>query len=165
MQTFAETVTPYRGTKAGICIGNHLVLEAAQPAGVIVSQGSADDGAIVPASAGAVAAAIGVVVYNPLQPAPSDDATTNDFSAGDVAEVVSEGTVWVVSETGIAAGAQVYCRHTANGAGKLQLGAVRHDNDGGGATVALLPGCRAITTSTGTNPVKLRLNLPYGAAA
>ena len=163
MQTFAETVTPYRGTKAGLCVGNHMTLEAAQPAGVIVSQGTADDGAVVPASAGAVAAAIGAVVYNPLQPAPSDDATTNDFPANSVGEVVSAGDVWVVCEDAISSGAQVYCRHTANGAGKLQLGAVRSDADT--ANAALLPNCRAISTSTGAGVIKLRLNLPHGAAA
>lgn len=165
MQTFSETVTPYRGTKAGICVGNHYVLEAAQPAGVLVSQGTSVDGAVVPASANAVAAAIGAVVYNPLQPAPSDISTTNDFPANTVAEVVSEGAVWVVCEDSILAGAQVFCRHTANGAGKLQLGAVRSDNDGGGATVALLPNCRAVSTSTGAGLIKLRINLPHGAAA
>jgi hypothetical protein len=163
MQTFAETVTPYRGTKAGLCTSLQLTLEAAQPAGVIVSQGSADDGAVVPASAGAVAAATGVVAYNPLQPAPSDDATTNDFPANSVAEVVRDGAIWVVCEDSIAAGAQVYCRHTANGAGKLQLGAVRSDEDT--AHAALLPNCRAITTSTGAGVIKLRVNLPHGAAA
>jgi len=166
MQTFAETVTPYRGEKAGECKGSsHYQFTAALPAGVVVCQGVADDAAVVPSSAALVAGAIGVTAYNPLQPAPADVATTNDFPALSVGEVVYEGTIWVICEDAIAAGARVYCRHTANGTGKLQLGAVRSDNDGGGATVAYLPSCRAVSTSTGAGVVKLRVNLPASESA
>jgi hypothetical protein len=162
MQTFAETVTPRRGTPADIDYDtDSVLLEAATPAGVVVSQGTAVDGAVVPASAAAVIAAIGVVIYNPLQPAPSDVATTNDFPAGTAAFVMTEGDIWMVCEDAINAGAQVYCRWAANGGGKTQLGAVRSDNDGGGATVALLPNCRAKSTSAGAGVVKLRINLPF----
>ncbi len=160
MQTFAETVSPRRGTPASVDYDSATrVLEAAMPAGVIVSQGTADLGAVVPATAAAVVAAIGVVIYNALLPAPSDDATTNDFAANRAAEVMNEGQIWAVCEDAIAAGAQVYCRYTANGAGKLQLGAVRSDVDGGNA--ALLPNCRAQSTSTGAGVIKLRVNLPF----
>jgi hypothetical protein len=162
MQTFAETVSPRRGTPASIDIDtDSRVAEASLPAGVFVSQGSAVNAAIVTASAAAVVAALGVVVYNPLQPAPSDSDATNDFKATDSMLVLQEGDIWVICEDAISAGAAVYCRHTANGAGKLQLGAVRSDNDGGGATVAKLPGCRAISTSAGAGVVKVRVNLPF----
>ena len=165
MQTFAETVTPRRGTPASVEYDESShVTEAALPAGVIVCQGTADNAVKVPASAANVAAAKGVVLYNALMPAPSDDATTNDFAAGRAVSVMNEGVIWVICEDAIAAGAAVFCRHTANGAGKLQLGAVRSDNDGGGATVASLPNCRAVTTTTGAGVVKLRVNLPYATA-
>jgi 2-keto-4-pentenoate hydratase len=163
MQTFAATVSPRRGTPASVDYDESShVTEAAMPAGVLVCQGTADNQCKVPASAANVAAARGVVLYNALMPAPGDDATTNDFAAARAVSVMNSGVVWVVCEDAIAAGAAVFCRHTANGGGKLQLGAVRSDADG--ATAASLPNCRAVSTSTGAGVVKLRVNLPYATA-
>jgi 2-keto-4-pentenoate hydratase len=165
MQTFAETVTPRRGTPASVDYDESShVTEAALPAGVLVCQGTADNAVKVPTSAAEVAACKGVVLYNALMPAPGDDATTNDFAAARAVSVMNSGVIWAVCEDAIAAGAAVFCRHTANGGGKTQLGAVRSDNDGGGATVASLPNCRAVSASTGAGVVKLRVNLPYATA-
>jgi hypothetical protein len=164
MQTFAESVSPRRGTPASIDYDESMhVLEAAVPAGVLVCQGATADNAVkVPSTAALVAAAKGVVIYNALMPAPGDDATTNDFAAARAVSIMLEGVIWVVCEDAIAAGAPVFCRYTANGAGKLQLGAVRSDADGGNA--ASLPNCRAVSTSTGAGVIKLRVNLPYATA-
>jgi len=52
--------------------------------------------------------------------------------------VMRKGRVWVLSETDVTDGAQIYVRHTASG-GNTQLGKVRKDADS--ATAALAPGC------------------------
>lgn len=157
MQTFAEDVTPRRGLKASVMnVGVAYTLDSAAPAGVVVvpaAEGHAD----LPASAADVAKAMGVLAYDLVTEAP--DAST-DFAADNPAEVVDDGIIWMVAETGLAVGDQPYCRY-GTGAGGSQLGAVRADADT--ATAALLPNSRVLAVTTGL--AKVRVNLPHGAAA
>ncbi|MFA4972202.1 MAG: hypothetical protein WC683_06285 [bacterium] len=157
MQTFSEGMTPRRGTKASICVGFNHTLDDAAPAGVVVTQAAANH-VKLPTSAAEVLGAVGVLVYDPLTPAPSDDDTTNDYSADTTVEVVDVGEMWVVCEEAMAVTESIYCRHTANGAGKLQLGAIRDDADGD--TCTLLPAARVVYPSSGAGVCKIRLNLP-----
>jgi hypothetical protein len=66
-------------------------------------------------------------------------AGTQAVFAGHEFNLLVEGAIWVTLDTdaGTATIApdtdKVYCRQTANGAGKLQLGAFRKDTDGGNA--------------------------------
>lgn len=158
MQSFAEDITPRRGTKSSICTGFHAELDTAAPAGVVVTQGSSAGHVDLPTTSAQVLGAVGVLVYDPLTPAPSDDDTTNDFAAARAVEVVDQGEVWTVCEEAMALTDTVYARHTANGVGKTQLGAVRNDTDS--ANCEVLPAARVVYPSTGAGVVKLRLNLP-----
>jgi len=162
MALYTESqMTPRRGTKASVdCDSSAHMLDAAVLAGLIVVPGAAGDSAKLPASDADIPKALGVVAYDQ---AAQPTSASYDFAAGEVAEVVYRGDVWVVCEDAIAAGAQVYLRHTANGAGKLQPGAVCAADDT--TYTALLPNARALAASSGAGVIKLRVNFPYGAAA
>lgn len=58
-----------------------------------------------------------------------DDGEEPNYPAEDAVTVINKGRVWVAIEEDVAVGDDVYCRHTANGAGKLRLGAFRNDDD------------------------------------
>ena len=160
-QTYVEDTTPRRGAKASIndAVGDHYVLDSAAPAGVLVvpaAVGHCD----LPASAADVAKALGALVYDPVQ----EPATVagNDFDAAAAVEVCDSYQLWCVTEDTLTVGAQPYARHTANGAGKLQLGAFRSDADTDNA--ALVPNARVVAVY-GTTLAKIKFNLPHGAAA
>jgi len=157
-QSFAEDVTPRRGTKASVMnVGSHYTLDAAMPAGVIVAP-AAEGHCVLPSTAALVAKALGVLAYDPVVETPTS--TSYDFNSGECGEVVDDGAIWVVAESGLAVGDQPYCRFAA-GAGGSQLGAVRADADT--ASAALLPNARVLAVTTGL--AKVRVNLPHGAAA
>lgn len=65
-----------------------------------------------------------------------------DINVNDIVPVAEEGRFYALIEEDMAEDDPVYVRHTANGAGKLQLGAIGKDGDdpGGGATRVLLKG-------------------------
>jgi hypothetical protein len=60
-----------------------------------------------------------------------------DYPASGVVTYLSRGSLFVLLELDATAvdGGQVFVRHTANGANKLELGAFRHDADGGNAAL------------------------------
>lgn len=77
---------------------------------------------------------LGVVHHNPLH-------RTNAFVAGDQVGVVRKGVVLVAYEPDAVpvADTPAFCRHTANGAGKLTLGAFRANADNIEATPSAAP--------------------------
>lgn len=58
-----------------------------------------------------------------------------DVNQNDIVPVAESGRFYALIEEDMAEDDAVYVRHTANGAGKLQLGAIRNDNDGGNAVL------------------------------
>jgi hypothetical protein len=52
--------------------------------------------------------------------------------------LLAVGAIHLISEASFVCGGDVYVRHTANGVGKLQLGAVRPDSDGGNVVTFLV---------------------------
>ena len=155
-QTFAESVTPRRGLKGSVTQpGDGYVLDTASRAGVVVvpaAEGHCD----LPASAADVAKAIGVLAYDPVAEVTG---STNDFDADAAVEVVDAGTIWCVDEAGLSVGDQPYARY-ASGTGTV-IGALYDGADT--ATCALLPNSRVVAVTTGL--AKIKVNLPYGAAA
>ena len=95
---------------------------------------------------------LGVVRHDPTL-APADQS----FAAGDQIGVVVKGVVLVAYEADTAptADTPAYCRHTANGAGKLTLGAFRADADTANASV--VPGgmWRRVFTADGLAELEL----------
>jgi hypothetical protein len=115
----------------------------AMPAGVFVCRDAADDACKVPSASGDVTATgFGFVKHDMAKEAQQGQ--TVDFPAKHGVTVMKEGRMWVTCETAAAEGGQVYIRITANGAGKLQLGAVGNVADAGNAIA--LTGCRFIRT-------------------
>ncbi len=96
------------------------------PAGVGVSLKAAGTADL---PAGATEKLAGVVV-NSYARNPNDLTGTGAILDQDMMNVLDEGAIYVVTEETIAVTDSVYMRHTANGAGKLQLGAFRNDADG-----------------------------------
>lgn len=58
-----------------------------------------------------------------------------DINQNDIVPVAEMGRFYALIEEDMAEDDAVYVRHTANGAGKLQLGAIRNDDDGGNAVL------------------------------
>lgn len=138
------------------------------PAGVFVCRSGADDTCDVPAAAGSVTTTgFGIALLNVAQE-PHDGSGTVDggvkqYNPKQGVPVLEAGVVTVVAEaTATTYGGAVYARITANGAGKLQLGALRSDTDSGNAT--LIPGARFLdTTSAGGLCQVLLTGNPAGA--
>lgn len=123
-----------------------FVTDAAQSAGLVVSQG-ATKGQTVKALAGASEKLEGIVL-NTYARNPGDAAVTlsgtNILPAGASANVLQEGAAWVVTEETLAPGDKLRVRHTANG-GNTVLGAFLKDgsDDSNARTLAarVLQGC------------------------
>ena len=159
MATYSEDVSVRRGLVASVDPRQvSRYLDTTSPAGVVVGPGTVAQHCDVPASAAAVAKAVGVLVYDPFVVSPSS--SSYDYTAADIATVIEEGEVWCVAEAGLAIGDQPYARF-ATGDGGTQKGALRADADT--ATAALLPNARVIAVTTGL--AKISVNLPHGAAA
>lgn len=77
--------------------------------------------------------------------------TTDAIPAAATFNLLTEGVVYVAVEAAVNANGLVYCRHTANGAGKLQLGAFRGDTDSGNAD--LVKGAIFRTAGTGAGSI------------
>lgn len=71
---------------------------------------------------------LGLGVYQSFR---STDTNGNELLEDRMEAYVEEGAVWCVVENAVDLTDPVYCRHTANGTGKTQLGAFRSDSDGG----------------------------------
>ncbi len=95
------------------------------------------------------AAAAGVVAFENTRASAS-------YAVGEMAPVVSQGRVWVDSETAAPEGAPVFVRMVA-GEGE-SLGAVRHTPDS--TDCALLKGARFVKTIAAAGRTLVELNLP-----
>lgn len=84
-------------------------------------------------------------------------ASTNAIKAGAVANLMVEGSIWLLAEEAMAVDDDVFVRHTANGAGKLQLGAVRNDNDSNNARQ--VTGARVLAGCSAAGPVLVYLSV------
>ena len=108
--------------------------------GLGVSQGTANDQMLLPASAGD--SIIGFTVYNVGHELPRGGAIAT-INQNDMLNVMRKGNIYVIPEDTVSKGGAVYVRHTANGAA-TQLGSVRSDGDAvadaGSDTAAVLTG-------------------------
>lgn len=120
-----------------------LAVAAALPYGLLIVRDTVNSSALM--QAGRLPNAAGdIVALKILGISVADQARAQDPSVASAqypiqsaVPCLKEGEVVVQPEAdvAIAAGDQVYARVTANGAGKLQLGAFRNDADGGNATL------------------------------
>lgn len=140
-----ETITPaFPGSPckgAGRHRSRHLVTAA--PAGVYVYESDANL-CDVPSTALHITRGRGGF----LRYAPDRAPNTNGlhWAAGDQTTYLKKGPMTVLTEEAVSDGDPVYVRHTANGAGKLQLGACRNDADGDAAEALRLT--NALTTDS-----------------
>lgn len=120
---------------------------SAIPAGIGVCQATAAGELKLPDSA--TAKLLGIVL-NTFARNPGDAAVSLSGTAA-VADKASanlreQGAVYVVVEEAVTVADAVYMRHTANGAGKLQLGAFRNDLDGVAQVTTVTPAASQNTT-------------------
>lgn len=92
---------------------------------------------------------VGIGVYQPFR---SPDTLGNELVEDRLENYADRGVIWTVCEEAVNSEDPVYVRHTANGTGKLQLGAVRNDSDGGSVTVF------TVNTATNTSEYKIVLD-------
>lgn len=116
-------------------------LVTAAPAGIYVHE-SDDELCDVPSTALHITKGRGGI----LRYAPDRAPNTNGlhWAAGDQTTYCKRGPMTVLTEEAVSDGDPVYVRHTANGAGKLQVGAFRNDADGDAAEALRLT--NALTT-------------------
>ena len=157
--TIYDSVTDAGARAGAIASIDHFqadgaVAETAVPVGVVVVRGTAATQCKVPASDAETQKPLGVSKLNLTR-------ITEAYSIGEALDIVRDGEIYVVCEDAIAHGDTVYVRHTANGAGKLVLGAIRSDADSGNASVAL--GITPVETTTGAGVCKCRVFLPCNA--
>ncbi len=119
----------------------------AMPAGIFVAYDAADDAVKIPALAAQVTTT-GCGFVKKDVAIERQQGQTVDYPAKSGVTVMRRGRMFVTTEDLSTFGGQVFVRITANGAGKLQLGAVRSDGDSGNAIA--LPGCRFIRTVAAT---------------
>lgn len=131
------------------------------PEGVAVKFVTADDTIALPAATGDVTGAPFVGITARLTAREPHNATVVQdgglvmYPALAQVPVLRSGCIWVSPEAGgTAKGTAVFARFTANGAGKLQLGALRSDADT--ANAVAIPGAKwEDTTASGLARVRL----------
>ena len=158
----SQTSYSLRAKAAGIpgqlsCPVQEAVLDSkinalAMPAGIFVCYDAADDAVKIPAASGAVTTTGCGFVKKDIA-IERQQSQTADYPAKSGVTVMRRGRMFVTTEDLSTFGGQVFVRITANGAGKLQLGAVRSDADSGNAVA--LPGCRFIRTVGATGLTEL----------
>lgn len=116
-----------------------FVNAAGAPFGIFVTKGAAEGEVDLVDAAGDKIA--GILVHTHHVDVTSLPAG-KDIAQNDIVPVAEEGVFYALIEEDMDEDDPVYVRHTANGPGKLQLGAVGKDGDdpGGGATRVLLKG-------------------------
>lgn len=118
------------------------------PAGIFVVEGATEGTFKLPALSTDKLAG---VIANTFARNPGDQSVslsgTDAIMPNGSANLMCEGAIWVVCEEAMAIGDDVYFRYSANGAGKLQLGAVRNDADSSHARKAT--GARVLISSSG----------------
>lgn len=97
----------------------------------------------------------GIVVFDPTRELPAGANEFSGYVTGDVCSVLRRGKMMVISESAVSAYQQVFARHVA-GAGE-ELGALRHDADGGDATA--IPGSRFLTTAGAGGLAEIELDV------
>lgn len=101
---------------------------------------------------------LGIVAHSHATESKQDGDEPN-YAAKETANVLRKGYIWVQIEETIAIGDAVFFRHTANGVGKLRLGAFRNDADT--ATCDQLSGARWVRGGTAAEGIALlEINLP-----
>lgn len=123
-------------------------------AGRVVCVGANPGSCALPADAADVGRSKGVVVYHPFRYAFG--ANEEEVAAGQVADLLEQGEVWVQVEDAVTEGEPVYVRHTADG-GLDQLGVCF---DGTGTGLALLPNARFASSAAAAGIARVRINLP-----
>lgn len=134
------------------------------PAGVFLCRSGADDVCDVPAASADVTGVKGFgigmleVAQEPHNGVGSVDGGTLHFNPLQQVNVVEKGPIYVVPEAGgTTYGSPVYARFAANGAGKLQLGALRSDVDNATTDHAVaIPGAKWLDTTT-SGPARVLL--------
>lgn len=136
------------------------------PAGIFMAQGTTDQSAILLTAASGAGGKIAGVVLNTFARNPGDADNTLSGTAAYTPDssvpLVTEGTIWCVSESAFALGDDVYVRHTANG-GLTQKGAV---TSGAGVTTGCrkLTGAHVVYASTAAGIVLLKVNVSVDRA-
>lgn len=129
---------------------------SAIPAGIGVCQAATAGELKLPDSA--TAKLLGIVL-NTFNRNPGDGSVSLSSTAAIVdtaqANIREQGAVYVTVEEAVAVTDPVYMRHTANGAGKLQLGAFRNDRDGVAQVTTVTP-----AASQNTTLFSLRVSFP-----
>lgn len=136
--SYAEQEIAFAGMLANLADKKAITLvqgeaSAEVPFGVMVCQGDASavpgtpDKAILLVDANSKH--VGIVLHS-HDYTPGTDLGDSGVKPARLLAVLEEGEVYVFAEAGaFVKGAQLYVRYTANGAGKLVLGAVRVDDD------------------------------------
>jgi hypothetical protein len=106
------------------------------PPGVMCARGTNDGDAILPATSSALMMGIVGATHDvPIDFLQFTQGMGSDgFQPGVVLNVITRGKAYVVVEQDVTEGDRAYVRYSANGAGKLQLGAFRKDSDGAGTS-------------------------------
>jgi hypothetical protein len=84
--------------------------------------------------------------------------TDTGYSTGMAVAVVKKGNIWVIAEEAVVPGDTVYVRHTANGTGKTEIGAVRNDTDS--STCSALAGAEVLDYDSTTGLAMIAINRP-----
>lgn len=126
---------------------------AAIPAGVAVTENAEGKCDLVDASTDKIAG----VVINDYTRDPNGLTGSEAYGDAKMFPLMVEGGIMVVVDGTVTVGGEVYVRHTANGAGKLQLGAFRGDADGVAQVTTLTP------TAANTTLYSLMVEAPSGA--
>jgi len=87
---------------------------------------------------------------------PALTGATAGVKIGETFDLMTRGSAWVVVEEAVKQDDPVYVRHTANGSGKLQLGAVRKDADSNNAQ--RVTGARFARGCTGAGVVEVEFD-------
>lgn len=126
------------------------------PAGIFMAQGAEGKAQLTAAAADRLAG----IVLNTFSRNPGDMALslagTDAYGPKMLMPMLEQGSAWVVCEQTMAVTDKVYVRFLANGAGKLQLGAVRKDLDGVAQVTTITP------TAVNSTEYSLRVQLSNG---
>lgn len=131
------------------------------PFGVGMVVGSSDAQCALPSGANDVF--LGVAAHRFIAPGTvGSNAFTGEQGIEDTQTVdaLRKGRIWVVVEDAVDPGDSVFVRHTANGAGKLQLGAFRGADNDGGKAIDVSAFCAWRSTTTGAGLAVLEVNAP-----
>lgn len=132
------------------------------PAGIFLAQGTTDQKAILLVAASGAGGKIAGVSVNTFSRDPGNtgaslSGSTDAYLPGASLPLLTQGQIWVTSESAFALGDDVYVRHTANG-GLTQKGAV---TSGAGTTTGCrkLTGARVVYASTAAGVVLLEVDV------